>query len=96
MTEPLYRTEEYSEEHQSVTISADWDYASEACRSFIAMMQGHGMSPAEISKYVHKAKADFEAGATMIQVAVGKGFTVSMERLSNLGHPAERQDSVDA
>lgn len=90
-----WRTEEYSEVHQSVTISADWDYASEACRSFVQLLLGHGMSPAQVSGYVQKAKADFEAGATVINVATEKGFTVSLERLSNLGH-GERNNNAHA
>lgn len=83
-----YRTEEYSEVHQSVTISVDWESASDACRSFVQLLLGHGMSPAQVSGYVHKAKADFEAGANIINVATEKGFIISLERLSNLGQSA--------
>ena len=90
MTAPLYRTEEYSTAHDSVTISADWDYASEACRSFVQLLLGHGYSPEQVSGFVHKAKADFEAGANIITVATETGFAITLERLSNLGHPAER------
>lgn len=91
MNAPLYRTEEYSPEFDTVTISAEWDYASEACRSFIAMLKEHRVPPEKISGYVHKAKADFEAGANIITVATDTGFSITLERLSNLGHPAERQ-----
>lgn len=95
MTEPLYRTEEYSYRFNSVTISADWDYASDACRSFVQLLLGHGVSPEKVSGYVHKAKADFEAGANIIEVTTGD-FKVSLERLSKVGHPAERHSNAHA
>jgi hypothetical protein len=95
MNEPLYRTEEYDYRYESVTISADWDYASDACRSFVQLLLGHGMSPDKVSTYVHKAKADFEAGANIIEVTTGT-FKVSLERLSKIGHPAERKDNAHA
>lgn len=84
MTRTQYRTEEYDYRYQSVTISADWEYASEACRSFVQLLLGHGMSPDKVSGYVHKAKADFEAGANIIEVAHGD-FKISLERLPKLG-----------
>jgi hypothetical protein len=85
MTATMYRTEEFDYRFESVTISADWEYASEACRSFVQLLLGHGMTPEQVSGHVHKAKADFEAGATIIEVIVGD-FKVSLERLSKLGH----------
>lgn len=84
-----YRTEEYGHQRQSVLISADWDNAVDAARSFTQLLLAHELTPAQVSKHIRKAREDFEAGANVCEVHIESGYTVSLFKLSNLGHNEE-------
>jgi hypothetical protein len=84
-----WRTEEFGHQRQSVLISADWDTEVDAFRSFTQLLRAHEVTPQQMVAHVRKARADFEAGANVCEVHIESGYTVSLFKLSNLGHNEE-------